>query len=249
MPKHGIWFRDWFDSPYYHLLYADRDEQEAAGFINHLVDYLKPAPGAFMLDVACGRGRHAKILAEKGFDVTGIDLAPSSIAYALQFENEHLHFYQHDMRMLFRINYFDYAFNFFTSFGYFESEREHNNALRAISQSLKRNGIFLLDYINSTYAEAHLISESTKTTGDIVFNIRKWCDETHFYKNIIIQDPLRNEPLEFTERIRKFSFEDFIKMFARQNLALNSTFGNYELAGYDQQKSPRMILLATKQQY
>ncbi len=87
-----------------------------------------------MLDVACGRGRHSRILASKGFVVTGIDISFDSIAFAKQFENENLDFYQHDMRLPFRVNYFDYAFNFFTSFGYFKTRREHDDAIRTIAK-------------------------------------------------------------------------------------------------------------------
>src|SRR4029077_10954842 len=106
-----------------HKLYFERGEEEASAFISHLLDHLRPASGSLMLDVACGRGRHSRILAEKGFDTTGIDLAEGSIEWALRYENDHLHFYQHDMRLPFWINYFDYAFNFFTSFGYFRTQR------------------------------------------------------------------------------------------------------------------------------
>src|SRR5438309_821081 len=125
MADSNNWFKEWFNSPYYHKLYFERDEQEAAAFINRLIMHLQPVAQSTMLDVACGRGRHSKLLAAKGFDVTGIDLAPSSIAIAKQGEHEHLHFFQHDMRQPFWINYFDYAFNFFTSFGYFKTGREH----------------------------------------------------------------------------------------------------------------------------
>src|SRR5713226_6599532 len=82
------WFREWFDSPYYHKLYFDRDQREARAFIGRLLDHLRPPPDSQMLDIACGRGRHARILAEKGFDTTGIDLAAGSIAWARQYENE-----------------------------------------------------------------------------------------------------------------------------------------------------------------
>ena len=105
------WYRSWFNSPYYHLLYADRDEKEAAEFINNLVDHLKPQPGSRMLDVACGNGRHARQLATKGFQVTGIDLSENSISEAENDQSENLHFFVHDMRKLFWINYFDYTFN------------------------------------------------------------------------------------------------------------------------------------------
>ena len=69
------WFKDWFNSPYYHLLYANRDEREASDFIDALLEYLKSPPGSRMLDVACGRGRHSRYLESRGFDVTGLDLS------------------------------------------------------------------------------------------------------------------------------------------------------------------------------
>ncbi len=90
-----------------------------------------------MLDIGCGKGRHSVQLASKGFDVTGIDLSEHSITKAKKKENDHLHFFVHDMRLPFWINYFDYAFNFFTSFGYFKTRREHDNAIRTVAQSLK----------------------------------------------------------------------------------------------------------------
>ncbi|TMI68752.1 MAG: class I SAM-dependent methyltransferase, partial [Bacteroidetes bacterium] len=146
------WYRDWFDSPFYHRLYFERDEQEAKEFIDKLIHFLQPPIGSRMLDVACGRGRHSRILAEMQFDVTGIDLSPNSIAYAKEFEKENLSFYQHDIRLPFWINYFDYAFNFFTSFGYFATRREHDDAMRSIGAALRPGGIFVIDYINVHYA-------------------------------------------------------------------------------------------------
>src|SRR5215207_10157301 len=132
-PGENQWFRQWFDSPYYHQLYFNRDEQEATAFLNQLIDHLQPRPGSFMLDVASGRGRHSKILAAKGFDVTGIDLSISSINEAKKYESDNLHFFQHDMRLPFRINYFDIVFNLFTSFGYFGTERENDNVIRTMA--------------------------------------------------------------------------------------------------------------------
>ncbi|HCY89433.1 MAG TPA: class I SAM-dependent methyltransferase, partial [Chitinophagaceae bacterium] len=82
------WFEEWFDTPYYHELYAGRDSQEASAFVDQLIQYLKPAPGSVMLDVACGTGRHAIELADKGFDVTGIDLSQQSIEQALAHQHE-----------------------------------------------------------------------------------------------------------------------------------------------------------------
>ena len=98
--------------------------------MDNLCAYLQPQPEARILDIACGRGRHSIYLNKKGYDVIGIDLSESNIRHAKDFENEHLHFFVHDMRHLFYINYFDIAFNLFTSFGYFETRKEHVKALK-----------------------------------------------------------------------------------------------------------------------
>ena len=139
------WYKEWFSSPYYEVLYHKRNEKEAAAFIKKLLLHLDPKPGSFMLDVACGKGRHSRKLAGMSFDVTGIDLSEPSINEALKFETDQLHFFVHDMRLPFYINYFDYAFNFFTSFGYFKTRREHDDAMRTIAQSIKPNGLFVID--------------------------------------------------------------------------------------------------------
>ena len=240
------WYKDWFNSPYYHQLYFKHDEKEAAAFIDKLITDLRPLPSSRMLDVACGRGRHSIHLAAKGFDVTGIDLSADSIKEALKYQTENLHFYEHDMRLPFWINYFDYAFNFFTSFGYFNTRREHENSIRTISQALKSQGHFVLDYLNTHYAEDHLIHHSSKEIDGVNYIITKWFDETHFYKKIIIEDEQLKEPLQFTEKVTKFSLGDFTEMFAYHDLQIQEVFGDYNFGNYDVKKSPRLIVIARK---
>jgi SAM-dependent methyltransferase len=253
MNIHPDWFREWFDSPYYHKLYFERDEKEAADFIAHLLDRLQPQPGSRMLDVGCGRGRHSRILAEKGFDTTGIDLAAHSIAWARRYENENLHFYVHDMRLPLWINYFDYAFNFFTSFGYFRTEREHGNAIRSVCQSLRPKGFFVLDYLNSHYAAEHLVPQSEKKLDGITYLLTKWYDGKHFYKKIrIIDDQAESpgislaSPLEFTEKIAAFTLSDFTRLFSAQGLQIQQVYGNYQLGAFDENTSPRLLMIAQK---
>lgn len=240
------WFKNWFNSPYYHQLYFNRDAAEAVAFIDKLVNHLQLAPGARILDVACGKGRHSIHMAEKGFDVTGIDLSGDSIEEALKFEAENLHFYTHDMRLPFWINYFDYAFNFFTSFGYFKTAREHENSIRTIAQSIKSNGCFVLDYLNVHYAEDHLVHQFDKEIDGVNYFITKWFDETHFYKKIVVEDEALEEPLTYTEKVAKFSLGDFTEMFAYQGLQIQEVYGDYNFNNYDVRKSPRLIVVARK---
>lgn len=241
------WYKDWFNSHYYHVLYQHRDDEEAFRFIRTLIDYLKPVPGCTMVDVACGKGRHSRVLSDMGFDVTGIDLSAASIAEAIEWEDEHLHFFVHDMRLPFWINYFRFAFNFFTSFGYFKTRREHDNAIRTIAQSLTADGIFVIDYLNVHFEEERMEKSVTTTREDITFHITKWQDEEHFFKQIQVTDA-ENQTLKhlFTERVAKFSLGDFTDMLAYQGMQVQEVFGDYRLNRYDVRKSPRMIIIARK---
>jgi len=199
-----------------------------------------------MLDVACGRGRHSRILAQKDFYVTGIDLSFESIAFAKRFESGNLEFYQHYIRLPFRINYFNYAFNFFTSFGYFKTRREHDDAIRTIANSLRPNGIFVIDYLNVHYAEDHLVHNEIKTIGGTSYIIHRWHDETHFYKKITIEDPQILQPVSFVEKVAKFSFGDFNDMLSYPGLQVQEIFGDYQLGKYDTRSTARMIIVAKK---
>lgn len=240
------WYKDWFNSPFYHKLYFERDESEAASFIDNLVGFLHPIPKSFMLDVACGRGRHSRMLAQKGFFVTGIDISADSIAFAKKSETDNLEFYQHDMRLPFRVNYFEYAFNFFTSFGYFKTAREHDDAIRTIANGLKPDGVFVIDYLNVHYAEDHINYNDEKTIGTTTYEIHRWHDESHFYKKIIVNDPLLLHPIDHTERVAKFSLGDFNEMLSYRGLQVQEVFGDYVLGKYDVRKTPRLIVIAKK---
>ncbi len=240
------WYKDWFNSSFYHKLYFERDEKEAEAFIKKLIEHLQPAPGSRMLDVACGKGRHSKTLASLGYKVTGIDISTDSIAYAKSFENDNLDFFVHDMRLPAWGSYFDYAFNFFTSFGYFKTRREHDDAIRTIVKSLKPGGQFVIDYLNVHYAEEHLRHNETKQIDETIYDIQRWDDDTHFYKKITITDLSLSMPVEYREKVAKFTMGDFTEMLAFQGMQVQEVFGDYQFNSYDVRKTPRLILIATK---
>ena len=240
------WYKDWFNSEYYHKLYFDRDEKEAQRFIERLIGYLQPAAGSRLLDVACGKGRHSRYLADKGFEVTGIDISPDSIAHAKRYEKDNLGFYVHDMRLPFWVNYFDYAFNFFTSFGYFGTRREHDDAVRTIAASLKPGGLVLFDYLNVHYVEDRLVHNEMKTIGDTQYEIHRWHDDDYFFKRITVTDPKLGVPHEYTEKVAKFSVGDFTDMLSFQGMQVTEVFGDYELNPYHVRNTPRMIVVARK---
>ncbi len=241
------WYKEWFSSPYYDLLYKQRDEQEATQFLQLLIKTMEATPGSLVLDAACGKGRHSRALADMGFDVTGIDISEPSIIEARKNERENLQYFVHDMRLPFRINYFDYAFNFFTSFGYFHTDREHDNAVRTIAQSLKPNGIFVIDYLNVHFNEDNIIQNEEKEVGDFHFHVARWHDEKHFYKRIQVTEPASQHIKHlYTEKVEKFSLGDFTDILAYQGLIVEDVFGDYRMGPYHIRKSPRMIIMARR---
>lgn len=238
------WFQYWFNSPYYHILYSQRNDEEAEFLIDNLSTYLKPAPDSRILDIACGRGRHAIYLNKKGYDVTGIDLSEQSIKYAKQFEQKHLHFFVHDMRKLSFINYFDISLNLFTSFGYFETEKEHVNAFKAFRKGLKEDGTLVIDYFNTVKIVRNLTQSEVKTIDGIEFHLNKFVSDGKIIKHINFEH--RNKDFAFEERVQAFELPDFERMLTKSGLRIDKTFGNYSLQDYDENKSDRLILVCKK---
>ena len=250
------WFANWFDSPYYHILYQKHNEQDAKKFLDILLAHLTPhlSLGEYseaekaqlsVLDLACGKGRHSRYMASKGFDVTGIDLAHKSIKYASQFEKENLTFFEHDMRKPFRINYFDFILNIFTSFGYFDKEEDNLVALKNVCSGLKANGVFILDYFNSEWVRSTMQTDYHQETGGINFHIQKHIEKGHIFKTIEFE--AHEKQYHFQEKVRLFSLSEFEALFDKAGLKIIEKFGDYLLNPFDKKTSKRLIIKAIHQ--
>jgi len=236
------WFKNWFDSHHYHRLYANRNETEAKNFIDNLLLKLSPAKDSLMIDVGCGAGRHCHYLASKGYKVTGIDTALSSIQQASKYRSLSLHFSQHDMREPFGNKCYDYVFNFFTSFGYFDSYHEHHEVIQNMATAVRASGTIVIDYLNVAYAEDRLVKEERKEIDGFAYYIKRWTDNTHFYKKIIIDDGF-SQPFEYVEKVAKFTISDFRYMFYSHYLKVSDIYGDYNLNNYHSKQSPRLVMI------
>lgn len=234
------WFTSWFDTPYYHILYKNRGDEEAREFMENLVNFLKLPKGASILDLACGKGRHSVYLNQLGYDVTGIDLAQNSINYAKQFENEHLHFLTHCMCAPLDRK-FDAIFNLFTSFGYFDEEKENLESIFAIKQQLKEEGWGVIDFMNVKKVIKELIPSEVKTVKGIDFHISRRVENGFILKDIEFED--EGEEHSFTEKVMALSLEKFQLYFYKAGIQLLHTFGSYDLEPYDEDTSDRLILV------
>ncbi|WP_062055130.1 class I SAM-dependent methyltransferase [Aquimarina longa] len=235
-----MWYTSWFDTPYYHILYKDRDHTEAKNFMDNLTNYLSLETGEKILDLACGKGRHSIYLNQLGYDVTGVDLSKNSITYASQYENETLKFKVHDMSQPY-FEKFSAVFNLFTSFGYFDNEEDNLNTIKAISSNLNENGFAVIDFMNVDYIIENLVPEEVKKIGNITFNIKRFLKDGYIFKEIRFRD--NNEDFFFTERVKSITLEGFKEYFKNANIDLLDIFGNYQLQKFQKNTSPRLILI------
>lgn len=238
------WFYDWFNSPYYHLLYHKRDDAEAKYFINNLLSKLHIPADSRLLDIACGRGRHAIYLNKHGYDVTGIDLSVENIRFARQFENDSLRFFVQDMRELSYDRCFDVALNLFTSFGYFETDEQHTGSLINFNKALKPGGLLVLDYFNSHKILQKLITSQVKTVEDIDFHIQKMVSDKKIIKTISFDHG--NKSYIFKEMVSTFTQADFTRFFKQSGFEIISTFGSYGLDPFDVEQSDRLIFICKR---
>ena len=238
------WFHTWFNSHYYHQLYHYRSHEEAEHFIKNLYTRLNAPPGSKMLDIGCGRGRHAFYLNKHGFNVTGIDLSIASIQHAMRYENETLHFYVHDMRHLYYQNNFDVALNLFTSFGYFETDEEHADALKTFNKALKPGGILVLDFFNVVKVRRNLVADCVTTVEGIDFHIHKEINGQKIIKTIAFEE--HNKTYNFRESVSAYDVNDFKRLFAQSGFDVMDIYGDYALQKFDEENSDRLIYICKK---
>ena len=238
--QQSSWFASWFDTPYYHILYKDRNYREAQLFMDNLTHYLNLPEQAKVLDLACGKGRHSIYLNQLGFNVLGVDLSENSIEIANKNANETLHFQIHDMRVPFEEKY-DAVFNLFTSFGYFDNDEDNLKTLIAIKESLSDYGFAVIDFMNVPFVLDNLIAEETKTIDEIEFHIKRYLKDGFIIKEIDFED--KSEKFHFEEKVRALTLDDFTKMMEEAGIYLLDTFGDYKLKKYHKNSSERLIMI------
>ena len=234
------WYASWFDTPYYHILYKDRDYDEAQLFIDNLTHYLNLAEDSKVLDLACGKGRHAIYLNSLGYDVVGADLSVNSIEAAKAYENGTLHFEVHDMRKPLEKKY-DAIFNLFTSFGYFSDPEDNTRALKAIHNSLSEYGLAVIDFMNVNKVAANLVATEVKTVDGIEFHIERKIENDYIIKDIRFHAD--GEDHAYTEKVKAFTLADFETMMEENEIYLLDVFGDYKLRKFYPNESDRLIMI------
>ncbi|WP_299667434.1 class I SAM-dependent methyltransferase [uncultured Polaribacter sp.] len=235
------WFTDWFNTKYYHILYKNRNTSEAQLFIQNITELLNLKKSTHILDLPCGKGRHAVFLNSLGYRVTGGDLSENSILAAKKFENDTLDFKVHDMRKPFN-NKYDAIFNLFTSFGYFEDDREDILILQNIKNGLTKDGYFVFDFLNAKLVKENLVKQETKIVENITFHITREITNGFILKHISFL--VDGKTHSYTERVKYLDLEKMTSYFDKVGFTITHVFGDYNLNKFDAENSNRLILVA-----
>lgn len=242
----NLWYENWFNSKYYHILYQNRSHQEAEAFIDTLFTYLNPQKTAQVVDMACGKGRHAKKIADLGYETIGLDLSKESIHDAMKFEKCNLHFFIHDMLKSPAIHFqnADLILNLFTSFGYFKTLEDHTKVVENFANCMKSGGLFLFDFMNAYKVVQELVQEEVKVLDGISFKITKEFKNHIIYKTIEFEDEGIHH--RHTEEVFALDHSDFKTIFETCGFNIESTFGDYQLNPFNKEESSRLIIIAKK---
>ncbi len=244
------WYKKAFRSDYLRV-YPHRNDKEARVQVEFLLEKLGGISLCNVLDIGCGDGRHSLEFSRRGYKVTGLDLSDELLERAYNRAKEEgldTTFIHRDMREVPKSYNFDLVVNFFTSFGYFQEDRENAKVLNTIAQSLCPGGSFLMDYLNREYVISNLVPEDHYIMDTMEVNQKRWITGDWEIKgtNVRINKEvkIRENGSEriYNESVRMYTLEELEKMMSKVGLEVTQTYGDFD-GQIISKDAPRTILI------
>ncbi len=213
------------------------------------IEFLKKALkiDGWVLDLACGTGRHLIGLSMLGYDVVGLDVSVNLLRIAKKrWHGSQL--VRGDMRFLpFKHQAFASAISMDQSFGYLPSSKDDLQSLRDLHAVLKTGGVLIVDLFN----RAQLIKNQANP-------LPKGREYLHFFlvqtRNIdssngklhdqwTVYDWVKGDIKIFEHITRIYTYGDMQSLLEKADFGLDAVYGNYEMQ-YWTKDSKRLIFLA-----
>lgn len=226
------------------VLTPERAEREI-GFIEQALGLER---GMRILDLCCGHGRLANPLAQRGYQVTGVDITPGFLELARKEASllgVRVEYVEGDMRQLPYKEEFDRVINCYTSFGYFGDE-ENLRVLEGVARALKPEGRFLLEIQNRDWLIANYRSQVVLERGnDFMIDLNRFdpLSSRNHCERILIRDG-RVKRMRFS--IRLYTLPELEGLLSQVGLKVAGVYGDYDLNLGFGLESPRMIVIAQK---
>ncbi len=238
------WYKDWFASEFYLKVYSHRNNTDAENLLKLILNNVDIPANAKVLDAACGNGRHAKKFAELGHNVVGFDLSKTLLKIAQEKKSNSLNYFCSDIRNVPIKTSFDLILNLFTSFGYFNTDKENFAFVKNATTLLAKNGCFVFDYLNPTYVENNLVKTSEKRIDNIKIVENRNINKSRVEKEIVISTG--ENRYRYFESVQLYSYATITKMFNKYGFEPHKIFGNYLGSDYCEDNSERMIIVFKK---
>lgn len=221
----------------------------APGEVTSVLALARTPPGAAVLDVACGPGRHALELARRGFRVTGVDRTRLHVSRAragAAAEGLRLELVEGDARAFVRPDSFDLALSLFTSFGYFRDPADDRRLAENVADSLRPGGTFVIDVVGKEVLgrifqprdwhelpDGALWLEERRVDGGWSQLRNRW---------ILLRDGRREE---FVIELRLYSAAELAALLREAGFASAEPFGSLRGTPYDE-KAERLVIVARR---
>ena len=239
-------FDDEYLKIYLHQFTPERTERE----VDFIEGALAPAPGAAVLDLACGSGRHAVRMARRGYRVTGVDFNSSYLELAAgeaARAGVQVEWVACDMRSLDFTGRFDHAYSFFTSFGYY-SDGENEEVVGRIARALRPGGRLLLDMMNRDWLLTHPQQRTWSQREDgalLMEEVSLDLRSSRVTSRLTLIEPDRGAGPVKQFDLRAYTCAELTALFRRAGLVVREVWGSADRAEYSTE-SRRLILLAEK---
>ena len=229
-------------------IFSERRLSFTATEVDSILALLGIEPGARVLDLCCGVGRHSLELALRGFQVTGVDRTRAYLDRAAQQATEEgldVEFVLEDMRIFCRPDSFEAAISMYTSFGYFENLDEERKVVKNVCQSLKAGGVFLIEMMGKEvlagrfqerdwFEEDGVIRlEERKITGNWGWTEGRW---------IMLRG---NERVEGNISVRLYSATEIVSLLKECGFCQVHVYGGFDRSPYDH-TARRLVTVARK---
>ena len=239
----------WYESSFgrdYLRIYAHRDAAEARAAVEALLARVDLPPGARVLDLCCGFGRHLATLLEHDLNAYGLDLSAPLLAHAAENPALRGRILRGDMRALpFRDGVFDAVFSFFSSFGYFTDDRENARVIAEAARLLRPGGTLTMDFLNADLLRRTLVPHDERQLDELNLTQRRWIDTitNSVEKELIVRDASGER--HYRESVKLYGLPDFQRFFAAAGLTLTATLGT-PTGEPHRPDSPRLVMIARK---
>jgi SAM-dependent methyltransferase len=241
---------DEFWGTFTRTLFSEQRWENAPKEVEGIIALLGIEPGAHVLDLCCGVGRHSLEMARLGYRVTGVDRTREYLDLARQKaadEGLEVEFLEGDMRTFRRPGAFDAIVNLFTSFSFFEDPNEDKKVVVNVQQSLRPGGMFLIDLMGKENIARIFLQHDwhEEEDGTLMLQERKVSEDWSWMENRWIQIKRSGKRKEYIFSHRLYSATELKNLLKECGFNDVRAHGDFKGAPYDQ-NAKRLVVLGRK---